>query len=101
MSGGITTVGSNVNVGIARPALRVGVLNVSGGTLNVAGSIIASNVPGSAINLSGGTINTAALDFNSNPSALTWTGGTLDITTNLTLDSLAAGTPTGGAFGPP
>jgi hypothetical protein len=99
LSGGSATVGGNVNLGITT-SVGVGVLNVSGGTLNVAGTIFVDNVPGSAINLSGGAINTAALNLNNNPAALNWTGGTLDITTNLTLDSLAAGTSTGGAFGP-
>ena len=77
-----------------------GILNVSGsGVMTIGGALTVYNTPNSAINLSGGAINTAALNFNGTPSLFHWTGGTINLTSNVTWDSAAAGTTTSGAFG--
>ena len=99
LSGGLVTTNNNVDLGFSG---GTGVLNVSGtGTLTVGGTLIVFN-PSSAINLSGGQINAAALNFNGTPSVFLagWTGGTLNLTSNVTWDFTAAATSTGGTFGP-
>jgi T5SS/PEP-CTERM-associated repeat protein len=55
----------------------VGVLNMSGGSLTIAGTLRAWNT-NSAINLSGGYLKVGTLTL-SNPSELNWTAGTLEI----------------------
>jgi fibronectin-binding autotransporter adhesin len=99
LSGGTTTVTGALDVGLDVNNVA-GVLNVTGGVLNIGGTLTASVTPGTSISLNGGTINAAALNFKGNPSVLAWTSGTLDITTNLTLDSTAGATSTSAALGP-
>jgi hypothetical protein len=97
LSGGIVSA-PNVNVGANSSG--VGVFNVSGtGTLSVANALTVYNGTGYVVGFSGGTINAGGLNFNGNPSLFNWTGGTLNLTSNVTWDSAAAGTSTGAAFG--
>ena len=99
LSAGSASTSNNVMVGPG----GVGVLTVTGtgvlttNSLQVFRSI---TTPGTVVNLSGGTINTPALNFNGNPSAFNWTGGTLNLTTDVTWDSAADPTSTSSAFGP-
>jgi hypothetical protein len=95
VTGSVYVGGSNVGAG------GTGTLAVAGGTLTVSGTLVAYNTAGSAINLSGGQINAAALNFNGTPSLFLagWTGGTLNLTSNVTWDSNAMATTTGGTFG--
>jgi hypothetical protein len=95
ISGGSVAVGSAVVVGGGGPS----VLSVSGtSSLTVAGSLEINNVPNAAINLSGGTITAGGLDFNGATSLFNWTGGTLNLTTNVIWDPAAANTTTSAAF---
>jgi hypothetical protein len=94
LSGGMVTLTQDMRVG----NLGVGILNVSGtGVLTVGGTLVV--VTGSSINLSGGTINTAALDTFGTPAGLNWTGGKLNITSDVIWDSAAAVESTSAAFG--
>jgi len=105
LSGGVTNVPGSSNyvvVGGIDQSLPggTGVLNVSGtGVLNIGGLLQIVTSGASAVNLSGGTINTPALNFNSQPSRFHWTGGTLNLMSNITFDATAGGTTTAGAFG--
>jgi hypothetical protein len=101
LSGGTANVSGNVYVGgFSGGAGGIGTLNVSdSGVLNVGGTLEVYNKAGNSLNLSGGTINTPALNFNGNPALLNWTGGTLNLTTDVTFDSAAAPTSTSAAFG--
>jgi hypothetical protein len=98
LSGGTVNV-QTVSVGDGDPGVK-GVLSVSGsGLMNVTGTLMTVNTPGTGITLSGGTINTAALNVNGTASLFKWTGGTLGLTAGVTFDSAAASTSTSVAFG--
>ena len=102
ISGGTATVNGNFSLGASTlGAGGTGVLNVSDtSVLNVTGTLLAFNAAGNLINLSGGTINAGALRFYRVPSRLNWTGGKLNLTSDVTWDSAADGTLTDSAFGP-
>jgi fibronectin-binding autotransporter adhesin len=102
LSGGSAIVSGSVAVGgTTGNSGGTGLLTVSGtGVLTVGGTLITYNTPGSGINLSGGTINTGALNFNGVSSLFNWTTGILNLTSDVTFDSAAAGTTTSAAFGP-
>jgi fibronectin-binding autotransporter adhesin len=96
LSGGRATIGRDAVVGSS----GIGVLSVSAtGSLTVAGTLAVANNPGTIVNLTGGSINTAAINLHGVPSLLNWTGGTLNVTSNVTWDSAADGTTTSAAFG--
>jgi fibronectin-binding autotransporter adhesin len=100
LSGGSSAVSGNMNVAGDTVPGGTGVLSVSGtGVLTLGGSLVVYNTPGTSVTLGGGTINTAALNFNGVPSLLNWTSGTLNLTSNVTWNSAAAGTTTSAAFG--
>jgi hypothetical protein len=96
LTGG-TLSSSNVYVGgSSGGSYGKGVLNISGGSLSTGTVEIYS---GSTLTLSGGTLSASGLNFNGVPSAMQWTGGTLNLTSNATFDSEASSTTTGAAFG--
>jgi hypothetical protein len=103
LTGGAAVVAGHVIVGGNElgSAGGTGVLSVSNiGVLTVIGTLKVHNTSGTGVNLStGGRINTAALDFGGVPSRLNWTGGTLNLTSNVVFDAAAATTSTGAAFG--
>lgn len=105
LNGGTLTVNGDVYVGGSiSGAGGVGNLGVSSGTLTTGGTIVVYDTLDaffgpSGITLTEGTINAAALNFNGMPSLFDWTGGTLNITNNVTFDSAADGTTTSAAFG--
>jgi T5SS/PEP-CTERM-associated repeat protein len=102
-NGGTITANSGVYVGgnWASPSGGTGVLNVnSGGTLTTNNQLeVRPSSAANKVNLAGGTINVASLNFHGTPSLLNWTSGTLNITNNVTFDSMADGTTTGAVFG--
>ena len=75
-----------------------GTLMVSGtGLFNVTGTLEIFSSAGSTVLLSGGTLRVGALNDNSTPGLLKWSGGTLEFTPSITFQSGA--TDSGGAFG--
>lgn len=78
-----------------------GVLTMAGSNaiLTVPGTIKIYNTPGNSFGLQSGTVNAGAINVGGVPSRFSWTGGTLNITNDLALDSGAAPDSTGAAFG--
>jgi hypothetical protein len=56
-----------------------GIVNLSGGTMNVSGVLKVWDTPGSALNLSAGSLSVGSIDLSGNTSRLNWTGGALTI----------------------
>jgi fibronectin-binding autotransporter adhesin len=105
LSAGVASVNSGTYLGGTSGSTGgsggAGVLTVSGtGVLNAGSVLKVNNRAGTSLNLSGGTINTAALNFGGVPARFNWTSGKLNVTSNVTWDSAAAGTTTSAAFGP-
>ncbi len=100
-TGAFNLSGGSVNVAGSLGGCYVsGILNVSGtGVLTEAGTLQVVPTTGAAVNLSGGTINTGALNVNGTLAHFNWTGGTLNITTNVTWDPTAGSATTGAIFG--
>jgi hypothetical protein len=102
LTGGSNTISGSVYVaGYSGGSGGSGVLNVSGtGALSMGGTLVVYNQPSTSVNLSsGGLIVAHALDFNGNPSLFHWTGGTLELTTNVQWFSGAGALATSRAFG--
>ncbi|HEX3599567.1 MAG TPA: PEP-CTERM sorting domain-containing protein, partial [Lacipirellulaceae bacterium] len=78
-----------------------GSMTVSGANtvLNVSGTIAILNTPNSKFTFSSGTVNANAIDVSGTPSLFSWTGGTLNITTDVTWDSGGAPNSTSVIFG--
>jgi hypothetical protein len=78
-----------------------GALTVAGSNsiLTVPGTIKVYNTSGTSFGLQSGTVNVGAINVGGVPSRFNWTGGTLNITNDLALDSGAAPDSTGAAFG--
>jgi hypothetical protein len=96
LSAGAATVAGSALIGLG-PGNGTGHLTVNGaGTLTVGGTFAVNT--GSSVDFSAGVINAAALDFAGTPSLFNWTGGTLNLTSNITWDSAAAAS-TSRAFG--
>jgi hypothetical protein len=87
--------------GSAGGAGGTGVLNVGGSNtiLTVPGTMKVYNTQGTSFGLQGGTANVGAINVGGMPSRFIWTGGTLNITNDLALDSGAAPDSTSAAFG--
>jgi hypothetical protein len=99
LSAGSASTSHNVMVGPG----GVGVLTVTGTgvlTTNSLQVFRSPTTPGTVVNLTGGTINTSALNLNGTLAAFNWTGGTLNLTSDVTWDSAADPTTTSSAFGP-
>jgi hypothetical protein len=56
-----------------------GIVNLSGGTMNISGLLKVWDTPGSALNLSAGSLSVGSMDLSGNISRLHWTSGTLTI----------------------
>lgn len=93
---------ANIYVG-GRPAGAggTGTFSVSGSNaiVTVPGTIKIYNTAGNSFGFSSGTVNVGAINVNGVSSLFNWTGGTLNITNDLALDSGAAPTSTTAAFG--
>jgi T5SS/PEP-CTERM-associated repeat protein len=72
-----------------------GHVDIAGGTATVTGQLKIWNTTNTVVNLAGGTLNVASLDTTGNPARFNWTGGTLNITTGF---SLGAGGPFGSSL---
>ncbi len=81
-NGGTMQVTGNAYVGgNSSGAQAVGILNVTGGNVAIAGSLTLYYSASPDLNLSSGTLSTGTINFNSyNLSTLNWTGGTLHLT---------------------
>jgi hypothetical protein len=89
-TGGTTAINGNAYVsGNASSGGGTGVLTVAGGAVTVGGTLKIWNVSGASVNLSSGSLTVANLDDGGVSSLLNWTGGTLDITTDLDLLSVS------------
>jgi len=85
---GVFNVNGNAYVGgYSAGAGGMGNLVISGGTMSVSNTLLVYNTPGSAISLSGGTLNVQSLVLSGGPAQMNWTGGTLDFTNGATIGS--------------
>jgi fibronectin-binding autotransporter adhesin len=101
LTGGTFNATGDVNIGgqDSGPG-GTGILTVnSSAVLTTGGTLTIYDTPGTLVNLAGGTIAAGALDFNGTPSLFSWTTGQLNVNSNVTWDSAAAGTSTSDAFG--
>src|SRR5262249_26320412 len=64
-----------------------GVFNIQAGNITIGGTLKIWNTTGSKVNLSGGELTINALDTSGNPSLFNWTGGTLNFSSAVTINS--------------
>ena len=100
VSGGVANAGNIYVGGTASNAGGIGILQVSGSNtvLNVSGGINVYQSVSNSFQFSGGTINTPAINVNGLPQRFNWTGGTLNITNDVTWGGGTA-TSTSAIFG--